>query len=83
MQKIVPFLWFDSQAEEAANYYISVFREGRILKVARYGDAGSSCAISATPLARPRMPGGRWRYATGRGRNRPRRCSRRPAVTPC
>ena len=40
MQKITPFLWFDSQAEEAANYYISVFREGRILKVARYGDAG-------------------------------------------
>jgi len=40
MQKITPFLWFDSQAEEAAKYYVSVFREGRILQVARFGDAG-------------------------------------------
>ena len=40
MQKITPFLWFDSQAEEAANYYVSVFRNSRITRTARYGDAG-------------------------------------------
>ena len=40
MQKITPFLWFDHQAEEAANFYVSVFRGSRIPNVARYGDAG-------------------------------------------
>jgi predicted 3-demethylubiquinone-9 3-methyltransferase (glyoxalase superfamily) len=39
MQKITPFLWFDNQAEEAANYYVSIFGNSRILKVARYGEA--------------------------------------------
>jgi predicted 3-demethylubiquinone-9 3-methyltransferase (glyoxalase superfamily) len=40
MQKITPFLWFDTQAEEAANYYVSIFANSRILMVARYGEAG-------------------------------------------
>ena len=40
MQKISPFLWFDNQAEEAANLYTSVFRDSRIVSIARYGDAG-------------------------------------------
>ena len=40
MQKITPFLWFDSQAEEAANYYVSIFSNSRILDIARYGEAG-------------------------------------------
>ena len=40
MQKITPFLWFDSQAEAAANYYVSVFRNSKIRRTARYGDAG-------------------------------------------
>jgi predicted 3-demethylubiquinone-9 3-methyltransferase (glyoxalase superfamily) len=41
MQKIVPFLWFDTQAEEAAKFYVSVFKKGsKILKVSRYGEAG-------------------------------------------
>ena len=40
MQKITPFLWFDHQAEEAANFYVSVFRGSRIPNVAREGDAG-------------------------------------------
>ena len=40
MQKITPFLWFDTQAEEAAKFYVSVFPKSRILKTARYGDAG-------------------------------------------
>jgi predicted 3-demethylubiquinone-9 3-methyltransferase (glyoxalase superfamily) len=40
MDKITPFLWFDSQAEEAAKFYIAVFKNGRILKTVRFGDAG-------------------------------------------
>jgi predicted 3-demethylubiquinone-9 3-methyltransferase (glyoxalase superfamily) len=38
--KITPCLWFDTQAEEAANYYVSIFPDSRILKIARYGKAG-------------------------------------------
>ena len=40
MQKITPFLWFDTQAEEAANFYVSIFANSRIVKITRYGDAG-------------------------------------------
>ena len=40
MQRIVPFLWFDSNAEEAVNFYISIFKNSKILSIARYGDAG-------------------------------------------
>ena len=39
-QKITPCLWFDTQAEEAANFYISVFKNSRIKHVSRYGKAG-------------------------------------------
>ena len=40
MQKITPFLWFDTRAEEAAKFYTSVFPNSRIVTTARYGDAG-------------------------------------------
>jgi predicted 3-demethylubiquinone-9 3-methyltransferase (glyoxalase superfamily) len=40
MQKITPFLWFDTQAEEAAEFYVSIFKNSRILDITRYGDAG-------------------------------------------
>ena len=40
MQKIVPFLWFDNQAEDAMNYYVSLFKNSKILNVSRYGEAG-------------------------------------------
>lgn len=40
MTKITPFLWFDTQAEEAANFYCSVFKNSRIVKISRYGEAG-------------------------------------------
>ena len=40
MQKITPFLWFDSNAEEAMNFYVSIFKNSKVLRVARYGDAG-------------------------------------------
>jgi predicted 3-demethylubiquinone-9 3-methyltransferase (glyoxalase superfamily) len=40
MQKITPFLWFDTEGEEAARFYTSVFPNSRIVDVARYGSAG-------------------------------------------
>lgn len=40
MQKIVTFLWFDHQAEEAVNFYTSLFADSKVLSLARYGDAG-------------------------------------------
>ena len=39
-QKIAPFLWFDGKAEQAANFYVSVFRNSKVLGVTRYGEAG-------------------------------------------
>ena len=39
-QKITTFLWFDNNAEEAANFYVSVFPNSRIIDIARYGDPG-------------------------------------------
>jgi predicted 3-demethylubiquinone-9 3-methyltransferase (glyoxalase superfamily) len=39
MPKISPFLWFDGQAEEAANFYVSVFPNSRVVRTARYSDA--------------------------------------------
>jgi len=40
MQKITPFLWFDGKAEEAMNFYVSVFKNSKIISVTRYGEAG-------------------------------------------
>ena len=40
MPAITPFLWFNDNAEEAANFYVSIFPNSRILGVSRYGDAG-------------------------------------------
>jgi predicted 3-demethylubiquinone-9 3-methyltransferase (glyoxalase superfamily) len=40
MPKITPFLWFDTQAEAAANFYVSVFNNSRVVNITRYGDAG-------------------------------------------
>jgi predicted 3-demethylubiquinone-9 3-methyltransferase (glyoxalase superfamily) len=40
MEKITPFLWFDNQAEEAMNFYVSIFKNARVLGVVRYGEAG-------------------------------------------
>jgi predicted 3-demethylubiquinone-9 3-methyltransferase (glyoxalase superfamily) len=38
MQKITPYLWFDSQAEEAANYYVATFKNSHIDSVSHYGE---------------------------------------------
>jgi predicted 3-demethylubiquinone-9 3-methyltransferase (glyoxalase superfamily) len=39
-QRITPMLWFDKQAEEAANYYVSIFKNSKVTNVSRYGDTG-------------------------------------------
>jgi predicted 3-demethylubiquinone-9 3-methyltransferase (glyoxalase superfamily) len=40
MQKITPFLWFDHEAEEAMNFYTSIFKNSRIISMTRYGEGG-------------------------------------------
>jgi predicted 3-demethylubiquinone-9 3-methyltransferase (glyoxalase superfamily) len=40
MQKITPSLWFDKQAEEAVNFYMSIFKNSKITSITRYGEAG-------------------------------------------
>jgi predicted 3-demethylubiquinone-9 3-methyltransferase (glyoxalase superfamily) len=40
MQKITPFLWFDGNAEEAMNFYVSIFKNSKVGRITRYGDAG-------------------------------------------
>jgi predicted 3-demethylubiquinone-9 3-methyltransferase (glyoxalase superfamily) len=40
MQKITPFLWFDDKAEEAMNFYVSIFKNSKVGTVTRYGEAG-------------------------------------------
>ena len=40
MQKINPFLWFDTQAEEAANFYTSIFKNSKINRISRHGEGG-------------------------------------------
>ena len=40
MQKITPFLWFNDKAEDAMNFYISIFKNSKVGRVSRYGDGG-------------------------------------------
>jgi predicted 3-demethylubiquinone-9 3-methyltransferase (glyoxalase superfamily) len=44
MQKIMPCLWFDGQAEEAVNFYVSIFKDATIKSITRYGAAGAEAA---------------------------------------
>jgi predicted 3-demethylubiquinone-9 3-methyltransferase (glyoxalase superfamily) len=46
MEKITPFLWFDGKAEEAANFYVSIFEDSKIVNITRYGEAGPGPAGS-------------------------------------
>lgn len=46
MQKISPFLWFDDRAEDAANFYVSIFKNSAILGVSRYGEGAPRSAGS-------------------------------------
>jgi len=47
MLKVTPFLWFDTEAEEAANFYVSLFANSKVGAVSRYGEAGPGPAGSA------------------------------------
>jgi predicted 3-demethylubiquinone-9 3-methyltransferase (glyoxalase superfamily) len=51
MQKITPFLWFNQQAEEAVQFYLSLFQDARILQVTRYSEAGPGEAGSVMTIA--------------------------------
>ncbi len=51
MQKISPFLWFDDQAEEAVNFYTSIFKNSKILNVTRYGEVGPGPKDSVMTVA--------------------------------
>jgi predicted 3-demethylubiquinone-9 3-methyltransferase (glyoxalase superfamily) len=44
MQRITPFLWFDDQAEEAVNFYVSIFKDSRVGSVTRYDEEGAKAA---------------------------------------
>jgi len=44
MQKITPFLWFDNKAEEAANFYVSIFKNSKIGSITRYGEEGAEAS---------------------------------------
>jgi predicted 3-demethylubiquinone-9 3-methyltransferase (glyoxalase superfamily) len=52
MQKITPFLWFDNQAEEAANFYVSIFKNSKLKEISRYtgeepfGEKGSVLTVT-------------------------------------
>lgn len=51
MQKITPFLWFDGKAEEAMNFYVSIFKNSKVGNITRYGEAGpgpKGAVMSAT-----------------------------------
>lgn len=60
MQKITPFLWFDGNAEEAAKFYVSVFKKGKIRRITRYTEgspapAGSVMTVEFTMLGQEFM----------------------------
>ena len=51
MLKITPFLWFDNEAEQAAEFYVSLFPNSKITGVSRYGEAGPGPAGSAMTVS--------------------------------
>jgi predicted 3-demethylubiquinone-9 3-methyltransferase (glyoxalase superfamily) len=51
MQKITPFLWFEDQAEEAANFYTSIFKNSKLGSVTRYGEGGPGPEGSAMTVS--------------------------------
>ena len=50
MQKITPFLWFDNQAEEAAKFYTSIFRNSKVGRILRYDEEASKTSQSGRPV---------------------------------
>jgi len=62
MQKITPFLWFDDKAEEAAKFYVSVFKNSKLGAVSRYGE---SAAKASGRLGHDRGIPARWTEIRG------------------
>src|SRR5215467_3846162 len=50
MQKITPFLWFDNQAEEAAKFYTSIFRNSKVGRILRYDEEAAKTSQSGRPV---------------------------------
>jgi predicted 3-demethylubiquinone-9 3-methyltransferase (glyoxalase superfamily) len=50
-QKITPFLWFDDNAEEAVDFYVSIFNNSEVLSISRYGEAGPRAAGSVMTIS--------------------------------
>src|SRR5215470_2793158 len=50
MQKITPFLWFDNQAEEAAKFYTSIFRNSKVGRILRYDEQAAKTSQSGRPV---------------------------------
>jgi predicted 3-demethylubiquinone-9 3-methyltransferase (glyoxalase superfamily) len=50
MQRITPFLWFDDQAEEAVNFYTSIFKDSKIGRILRYGEETAKISESGRPV---------------------------------
>jgi predicted 3-demethylubiquinone-9 3-methyltransferase (glyoxalase superfamily) len=50
MQKITPFLWFDGQAEDAVNFYTSIFKDSKIGRILRYGEEVAKVSASGRPV---------------------------------
>jgi predicted 3-demethylubiquinone-9 3-methyltransferase (glyoxalase superfamily) len=50
MQKITPFLWFDDQAEEAAKFYTSIFRNSKVGRILRYDEEAAKTSQSGRPV---------------------------------
>jgi predicted 3-demethylubiquinone-9 3-methyltransferase (glyoxalase superfamily) len=65
MQKITPFLWFDGKAEEAMNFYVSVFKNSKVVSVTRYGEPGPG--PKGTVMSAPFQLNGQEFYALNGG----------------
>lgn len=50
MQKISPFLWFDDKAEEAVNFYVSIFKNSKIGTITHYGEEGADLLSAKASL---------------------------------
>lgn len=50
MQKITPFLWFDGQAEDAAKFYTSIFKDSKVGRILRYGEEVAKVSESGRPV---------------------------------
>jgi predicted 3-demethylubiquinone-9 3-methyltransferase (glyoxalase superfamily) len=59
MQKITPFLWFDSQAEDAAKFYTAIFKNSKIIDIARYAE-GSPGAVGSVMTVQFELNGQRF-----------------------